>query len=228
MGWQRFFSFLKVFFIALILCLPGWYYWREHYSYKHIAWAVDSRNNRVLHLSLVLGGKTYPAGMVYAPSLLRQAVHDSFYEGVKLLIQNSGPAEKDISLEEALCMATQLNDTRMIKLILDLGANINNVNEEGPGAELTPLHFATTIGAEKAVKTLLDHGADPNINKRYHGETPLHTAVLNYEETIIGLLIEGGADTSLKTNNGSTAMDIFLGRDIHYKNPQLIKSLLSK
>jgi ankyrin repeat protein len=64
------------------------------------------------------------------------------------------------------------NDTKMIELLLELGADIDRQNLSG----FTPLHHAAEVQAVEAIELLLARGADTTIeNKR--GQTPAEFAV---------------------------------------------------
>ena len=62
-------------------------------------------------------------------------------------------------------------DVEAIKVLLDKGANLEAVNENGQ----TPLHCAAREGHKKAIKVLLDKGANLEAVNEY-GQTPLHRA----------------------------------------------------
>ena len=63
----------------------------------------------------------------------------------------------------------------------------------------TPLHWAVAIGQPEAVKRLLRHGADPNIQDVW-GHTSLHLAVLNpgMPPELMHALTTAGADVNLR------------------------------
>jgi ankyrin repeat protein len=54
---------------------------------------------------------------------------------------------------------------------------------------------------------LLDHGADPNVREA-SGFTPLHAAAQNDDVEMIRALLLAGADLTMKSANGKTAMDV--------------------
>ena len=54
---------------------------------------------------------------------------------------------------------------------------------------------------------LLEHSADPNIREP-GGSTPLHAAAQNGDEEMIRILLYGGADLTLTSNDGKTALDL--------------------
>ena len=92
----------------------------------------------------------------------------------------------------------------MVRLLVDNGANPNNVNRNGK----TPLHLAAMMSQYdelrlysqedmmKVVQLLIDGGADPN-KEDHEGRTPLNEA--HHPVTywgIMQLLIAAGADTA--------------------------------
>jgi uncharacterized protein len=88
-----------------------------------------------------------------------------------------------------------------IKMLLDLGADINAANEFGE----TALHGATYHGAQKVIQFLVEHGANINATN-WADQTPLRVAeghfysgtFLRYPETA-ALLIKLGADPKAGT-----------------------------
>ena len=109
-------------------------------------------------------------------------------------------------------------DIDIFNLFLKKGLDINAQNNEGN----TPLHTVIQkagVRNQHVVKFLLESGANPNIQNKL-GETPLHLAArIHFFEPNIKMLIQKGADKSIKDNNGKTAAD-------YVRNPKL-KTLLS-
>jgi len=105
--------------------------------------------------------------------------------------------------EQAIHSAALNDDLEAMKLLLEKGADVNQVNEYG----LTPLIFATAPDvSEEMVKLLLEKGADPNKGD-YKGRTSLHWAVeQNHMDNKIKLLLEAGADPNKANNDGVTPM----------------------
>lgn len=88
----------------------------------------------------------------------------------------------------------------VIKILTDNGADINQKNFEG----LSPLHLAANISKEESLeplKYLLTKGADVN-TQDIRGNTPLFAAFAADNDNAIKLLIEAGADTNIRNNNG--------------------------
>ena len=80
--------------------------------------------------------------------------------------------------------ATSGGHTRVMKLLLDAGADSNKANDVGS----TPLHWAASNGQTGAVKLLIVNGADPGkANNR--GKTPLMFAA-DYGHTDLAELLK--------------------------------------
>ncbi|KAK5659030.1 hypothetical protein OQA88_1117 [Cercophora sp. LCS_1] len=78
--------------------------------------------------------------------------------------------------------------TRTIKLLLDAGANVNEMYQ-GIG---TPLHIAASCGHAKVAKALLDAGADVAI-PNFGGDTALILAIMSGHAQVGELLFAAGA-----------------------------------
>lgn len=124
---------------------------------------------------------------------------------ISLLIEHGADIEKQNSEgEKPLHRATSNKNYACILSLISHGANINSTNSKNGR---TPLHKAAYKGYKECVKMLLDYGADINLTDS-KGETPLHSAVSGYrykQKTIVELLIQNGADHTIKSFNGETA-----------------------
>jgi ankyrin repeat protein len=111
----------------------------------------------------------------------------------------------DNGLEQPVLMNAY--DTPMLKLLLELGADPDATDRTGK----TRL-VECGDGAENAA-LLLEYGAD--INKPTpQGLTPLMRAAFNKCDRVLQVLVERGADPSLKNKDGKTAEDI--ARERHF------------
>lgn len=125
--------------------------------------------------------------------------------------------------ERALFQAVQQGSAIEVSRLLDLGANVNAVNEEGA----TPLMWAIPDLAK--VKLLVEHGANVNAVSKNLGRTPLLIAA-GYPNTVtvLKLLLENGADLAARDRSGENALrkaarfsDVSVVRFLHEKGLKL-------
>jgi len=105
----------------------------------------------------------------------------------------------DAAQENALMFAALNNDLPLVKALIDKDAE---VNKQG----WTPLHYAATSSADDIIKLLLDESAyvdaaSPN------GTTPLMMAARAGSVSTVNVLLDGGADPTLKNQLGISAAD---------------------
>jgi ankyrin repeat protein len=111
-----------------------------------------------------------------------------------------------------LVIAAGQNDSEMIKVLVNLGANINKGCKTKLWNEIRPLYYAVYLDNQKAVEVLLEKGVDINLGCRYVGNnsrsgTPIiHTAAYWGRKESLVKLIEAGADIEARDGEGSTAL----------------------
>ena len=118
-----------------------------------------------------------------------------------------------------LMMAAGWNgNRRVVELLLAHGAKVNAVSapvmglpsKNGPSefGKLTALLMSAPFGPPDVIRTLLDAGADANA-RDVRGMTPLMLAIATdrQDKAVIQMMLEHGADTSIKSNLGETAQD---------------------
>lgn len=93
---------------------------------------------------------------------------------------------------------------RIIDLLVQAGADVNEVDENGQ----TPLHHAVhgDWGHPAAALALLQHGAKVD-SRNAMGQTPLIEAARRGEASCVRVLLEHGADPRARDAEGLTAMD---------------------
>lgn len=101
-----------------------------------------------------------------------------------------------------LHLAAQMLDKKpVVKLLLDLGADVHAKNRRGG----PPLLYAWD---REVVAMLLNAGADVNASDSF-GETPLHNKADEGDGCLDAarLLLDSGADINARTNKGETPLD---------------------
>lgn len=104
------------------------------------------------------------------------------------------------------------NHIKMTKCLIDLGANVNYKDIGGN----IPLQYANFISAGnmEIAELLLKNGTD--INVMFNGRnTQLHIAVLNSDIKLIKLLMDHGADKTIKDIDGKTPAELTGNKNIH-------------
>ncbi len=102
------------------------------------------------------------------------------------------------------CMhyAAARGDTSVIRRMLDYGADIDQRNAAGR----TPLAEAAKSGQLKAVKLLLDEGAEVNIYDTESGFTPLHSAAQKNHPAVVRRLLAAGANVNARNQWNQTPL----------------------
>ena len=82
-----------------------------------------------------------------------------------------------------------------------------DLNQRTPdGQKTTPLIAAAGVGQAEAAKMLIEAKVDLNLQNK-DGNTALHTAAFLCHPEIVEALLKGGADKTIKSNVGATALD---------------------
>ncbi|MCP4639061.1 MAG: hypothetical protein GY851_01435 [bacterium] len=132
-----------------------------------------------------------------SPSLEESILYDDEAAFEKALQGNPSSSV----LAEALHTALGTGNAEFAKRLIDSGANVDWKTDLG-----TPLlSILAHEGNCQMVELLLEEGADPNAADTF-AQTPLHILLFEYrgsdeDRTILGLLLEHGADPSLRTRN---------------------------
>ena len=119
--------------------------------------------------------------------------------------------------ESPLMLASLKGLLGVVVKLIERGADVNK-----PG--WAPLHYAATNGHLEVMNVLLEHhayidAASPN------GSTPLMMAAMYGTPSAVKLLLEAGADPSLKNIQGMTAID-FAQRDKRLDSAEIIAAFV--
>ena len=133
---------------------------------------------------------------------LHAACRGQYYDAVTVLLEyNADVAVRDGRGKTALHFTVE-SDTHhstdsdtgnvLVQLLLDRGANINSVSENGE----TPFYIACSRGLMPTVKKMLQYGAkvDGNSGKKL----PLHVACRNKHVSVVRLLLTNGANPNVQ------------------------------
>ncbi len=128
--------------------------------------------------------------------LLKAATNGNNEDGIKNII-NLVYSGADVNVQNkngdtALHLATDNENTEIIKKLIEAGADVNVQNKNGD----TALHLAIDNKNTEIIKKLIEAGADVNVQNK-NGDTALHLATDNENTEIIKILIEAKADPSL-------------------------------
>jgi ankyrin repeat protein len=101
--------------------------------------------------------------------------------------------------ESALMLAALAGMTDVCRRLIALDADVNK-----PG--WTPLHYAASGGHAEIVQLLLEHSAYIDAQSP-NQSTPLMMAAMYGNTRTLSVLLQAGADASLKNQKGMTALD---------------------
>lgn len=158
--------------------------------------------------------------------VLCMAIKGGNIDVVKILLD----AGADLSLQDPLLgtplhVAAANGRTDIIELLLDRGANINALSDR---LNESPIWQAVRGRHAKAVKMLLNHGANPN-NTWDDGSSLLHMAAGMGEEEIVNILIDAGIDINICDKDGMTplysAISGFIMKRIGFNHKDIITFL---
>lgn len=134
--------------------------------------AILYKKAKVLQLLLDKGG-------IPTADQFKTALEFNFLEGVALLLQEGSYASSSIfdkgeSAIHIIASSYEIEDTEMLKLLLNKGASINAQNDKGE----TALHLAALVQEEDIAlpKLLLQYGANPQL-ENIQGHTAIDYAI---------------------------------------------------
>jgi len=106
---------------------------------------------------------------------------------------------------QALGLASYFGHLDSAEYLVKAGAPVNSHSNNDTKA--APIHSASAGRHHKVVKMLLDNRADPNIREQ-GGYTSLHITAQSGNVEMIRVLLFGGADVNLKSDDDKSPLDI--------------------
>jgi hypothetical protein len=131
----------------------------------------------------------------YGEEEFRRRILDGDVDAVKLMLEAGMPVETQDALREAV----ERGNPKMVKLLIDAGAN---VNDKGPYGETLLLHSVTR---PEIVKLLIDAHADVNIANDYK-IAPLAAAAEQGQLEVVKMLLAAGANVKHRDPSGGSAL----------------------
>jgi len=122
----------------------------------------------------------------------------------------------------ALYLAAQHGYADIVRCLIDAGANVDAVEDDGGFA---PIHVACQNGHVDTVSVLIDPGgADPNLAAGTSAWRPLHYAAQDGYSNVVERLVRAGADQSTPTADGHTALHMAAENGHHETVKMLLKA----
>lgn len=134
-------------------------------------------------------------------SELITAIENKNFETTKKLINSGYDINREVNGHTALTIAVNLHNNKIVKMLIDAGANVNTKSTDG----LTILMFAIITKNNGATNILINAGIDINAQD-IDGLTALMTAIKLKNNRVVSLLINSWADLNIKDKNGYTAL----------------------
>lgn len=199
--------------------------------------------NRYLKKTITVDGRSVLATL--SPKNLNQAVisaacSNNGLDAIKWLVEKGAYIQESEEGYPLLPRLFEKGNIEAIEFLLKNGLNPNQkdrwfVNEEGDTIliRLTHTHYSDKVPA--LVRLLVKYGADINGTNNL-GQTPLMTAIQTGEPNMVKVLLECGADVSIRDGKGATALDYArakvtdytdtFGNDTFYLHPEQIPDTL--
>jgi ankyrin repeat protein len=188
---------LKIF---VYLIVASWFSLANAGSYEDFFIAIKQDNARTVTALLNRGfdpNTPNPDGL----SGLYLALRDSSLKTAQTLAEwpKTNVEARTEQDESPLMMAALRGHLEMARKLIDRNADVNKTG-------WTPLHYASTSGHLAIIELLLEHHAYIDAESP-NGTTPLMMAAHYGSSAAVKLLLQAGADPSLKNQLGLTAED---------------------
>jgi ankyrin repeat protein len=161
---------------------------REHHQ-TALMWAVAERHSDVVPLLIKAGADIRARSLTYAQTVVGEQTQRAGREELNYTVLRGGAS--------ALLFAARVGDAESARLLLEAGADPNDVQPDN----VSVLVLAAHSGNGNVARLLLEHGADPNAFAS--GYAALHAAVLRSDVELVKALLARGADPNRRTTKGT-------------------------
>jgi cytohesin len=176
---------------------------RDRFGLSPLDLALDYKNENVVAALLHLDTQSDAIGNA-AGSAMEQAVLRGQTEIAKLLIQSGLPVNRRTPEGSTYLSDAALKGKKeVVQLLLAHGASVNAENQTGG----TPLHDAALGGNPEVIRALLEHGARIDAQDKESNATPLMMAASLGRSGAVAILLQFGANATLRDRFGRTALD---------------------
>jgi ankyrin repeat protein len=153
--------------------------------------------------------------------ILRDIVIGSLFLGNCFLEAEQTSDEVMDSKEFELSLAASEGNKKLVKALIEEGANVNTRLYDGQ----TALHEAALYGSIATMRILLANGADPNLQDD-EGNSPLHLAMYCGSVKRAALLLDHDANPNAGNNKSHTPLMCLVDAIINQAKAEKIKPLL--
>jgi ankyrin repeat protein len=194
-----------------------------------LMWALSQRQSAVAE-ELIRGGANVQAGSKSDFTPLMFAAQQGDVDSIRILLKaGAKPNGYEPGTVTPLIIASAMNHVQAVDLLLDNGADPNTVDWRSYSALLLVVrdsHYGIDLAAKDKilaiVKSLLAHGANPNIRLKQpkaltandvslDGATPILLAAEVNNTEVVKALLDAGADPRITTEQGITPLMMAAG-----------------
>lgn len=171
------------------------------FTQKAFIGAIVDGNQKDVALFLT-GGMDTEIG-VHNSNALITAVDKNKYEIVAMLLESGTDVDAKGSAGTPLCVAAAKNHLEIAQLLIEKGADVNYLK-----GSINPLIVSSALGYCDIMNELLAKKANIDIQGESTKYTPLMLAAINGHTDAVTLLLDKGADITLKNYGGRTAIEM--------------------
>lgn len=175
-----------------------------------LAEAASHGHEGVISILIASGADIHKRDIGGRTPLMRAIVSENETAATILLEQGADVNCIDVDGNTPLLLAAKSHDSAIVKLLIERGAWIDTRNNDGDTALIlavkvhkTPGYCTSTLGCDEIVRTLLEHGANPDSQDAQHN-TALSLAITGGLESTVRILLDYHASMDMPNSLGQT------------------------